>query len=85
MTLLMKGASKNLKWKEATDIAFQKLKQAFNTAPIFQHPKLSFMVEVDAMDSWVRAVLSQGFRERPTLHPDFIHISSAQHKVITKL
>ncbi|KAI2645257.1 Transposon Tf2-9 polyprotein [Labeo rohita] len=51
--------------------AFQRLKQAFTTASVLQHPDPNkpFVVEVDAADTGVGAVLSQWSGEPLALHP----------------
>lgn len=60
ISLLKKGLSK-LKWNPLSHQALKKLKEAFTTAPIFNHPDLSklFIVEVDSSEMRVRAVFSQ--------------------------
>ena len=49
------------KWSPAVDKAFVDLKHRFTTAPILIHPDPSrkFVVEVDASDVGVGAILSQ--------------------------
>ena len=48
-------------WSPAAEAAFSKLKILFSSAPVLIHPDSSaqFVVEVDASDSGVGAVLSQ--------------------------
>ena len=58
-------------WTQITEQAFQELKRLFTTAPILVHPDPSrqFIVEVDASDSGVGAVLSQRSPADQKLHP----------------
>lgn len=60
---LLKGGVKKIMWTTATENAFQKLKQAFTSTPILQHPdpEMLFSVEVVMSDSDVGAFLSQHF------------------------
>lgn len=53
------------------EFVFRKLKTAFTTAPILGHlyPTRPFVVEVNASEARVGAVLSQYFAEKPKLHP----------------
>lgn len=46
-------------------------KTTFTTAPILKHPDPTkpFVVEVDASEAGVGAILSQRFGENPKLHP----------------
>lgn len=69
MSLLKKGP-KHLEWYTAGDEAFKKLKITFTTAPIFKHPvpSMSFIPEVDTVESGVRVVLSLRSREKLKLH-----------------
>ncbi|XP_029318573.1 uncharacterized protein LOC115028841 [Cottoperca gobio] len=61
MTDLTKKTSGPFKWSPVAERAFQDLKVRFSSAPILTLPDLSlpFMVEVDASDVAVGAVLSQ--------------------------
>ena len=47
-------------WSPAADAAFSRLKCLFSSAPVLSHPDLAvqFVVEVDASDTGVGAVLS---------------------------
>lgn len=56
-------------WDQSAQEAFSRLKDRFATAPILRQPDLSqqIVVEVDATDSGVGAVLSQ--RRDVKLHP----------------
>lgn len=71
LTLLIKKGACTLAWNKEAEGAFTRLKEAFTTAPILKHPDPDrpFIVEVDASDSGVGAILSQRFREKPKMHP----------------
>lgn len=58
-------------WTQETDITFTKLEHVFTTAPVLVHPDPSkqFVVEVDASDTGVGAVLSQLEGSENKLHP----------------
>lgn len=58
-------------WSSEAQQAFQELKQRFVSAPILVQPdpNLQFIVEVDASDSGVGAVLSQRSTSDQKLHP----------------
>lgn len=58
-------------WTPCADRAFVGLKQRFTSAPILTHPdpSLQFVVEVDASDVGVGAVLSQRSPQDQKLHP----------------
>ncbi|KAI4805924.1 hypothetical protein KUCAC02_010517 [Chaenocephalus aceratus] len=58
-------------WSPAAEAAFVKLKCLFSTAPVLSHsdPGVQFVVEVDASDSGVGAVLSQRSPADQKLHP----------------
>lgn len=58
-------------WGPAADQTFGGLKTRFTTAPILQLPDLDqhFVVEVDASDAGVGAVLSQHSASDQKLHP----------------
>ena len=70
MVFLMRNPKK-LQWTEQADQAMQHLKHAFTTAPILRHPDPSqpFIVEVDASETGVGAVLSQRTGSPIKLHP----------------
>lgn len=57
----LKGKPKSLSWSPLATEAFQKLKEAFISAPLLVHtdPERLFVVEVDASTTRVGAVLSQ--------------------------
>ncbi len=59
LTSLLKGKPKKLSW--TAQVAFETLKTSFTTAPILKHldPDSTFIVEVDASDLGIGAVLSQ--------------------------
>ncbi len=71
LTSLLKGKPTKLRWtKEATE-AFIALKERFTSAPILKHPEpcLPFVVEVDASNCGIGAVLSQRHGQPGKLHP----------------
>ncbi|KAI3373264.1 hypothetical protein L3Q82_006566 [Scortum barcoo] len=59
------------KWNDKAEEAFNKLKQKFTTAPILTvpDPALQFVVEVDASNEGIGAVLSQRFPADNRIHP----------------
>ncbi|XP_016370811.1 uncharacterized protein LOC107710542 [Sinocyclocheilus rhinocerous] len=61
LTSLLNGKPSKLKWAEEASQAFGTLKERFTTAPILKHPypNLPFVVEVDASNCRIGAVLSQ--------------------------
>ncbi|XP_049335604.1 uncharacterized protein LOC125802248 [Astyanax mexicanus] len=71
LTALLKGATKTLTWSSQAEQAFQTLKDSFTSAPILKHPDPSqpFVVEVDASETGVGAVLSQRLGDPQKLHP----------------
>ena len=58
-------------WSQAAQSAFLRLKRLFSSAPVLCHPDpaIQFMVEVDASNSGVGAVLSQRSALDNKLHP----------------
>ncbi|KAK1793791.1 hypothetical protein P4O66_001520 [Electrophorus voltai] len=60
-----------LRWGEVTERAFAALKTAFSTSPVLQqpNPERPFIVEVDASDVGVGAVLSQARWKEGKLGP----------------
>jgi len=58
-------------WTPAASAAFSALKERFTTAPVLLHPDPSrqFVVEVDASDTGLGALLSQRSAEDQKLHP----------------
>ncbi|KAI2651181.1 Transposon Tf2-9 polyprotein [Labeo rohita] len=71
LTSLLRGTKKTLTWTPAAETSFQWLKEAFTSAPILRHPNpdLPFIVEVDAANLGVGAVLSQATGKPPVIHP----------------
>ncbi|KAI2646333.1 Transposon Tf2-9 polyprotein [Labeo rohita] len=71
LTSLLKNKPKKLYWTEEPGQAFDKLKVSFTSAPILKHPdpELPFIVEVDASDCGIGAVLSQRHGQPGKLHP----------------
>ncbi|XP_078798004.1 uncharacterized protein LOC101158741 isoform X1 [Oryzias latipes] len=65
------STSSPFRWTEAAEAAFCKLKHLFTTAPVLVQPdpSVQFIVEVDASDVGVGAVLSQLHKEDNKLHP----------------
>ncbi len=68
---LLKGNPSKLKWTEGATQAFTKLNDCFTTAPILKHPdpNLPFVIEVDASDCGIGAVLSQRHGQPVKLYP----------------
>jgi len=60
-----------LQWNPTADAAFQRLKRAFTTAPVLTLPdsRQQFVVEVDASDMGIGAILSQRSTNDNKLHP----------------
>ena len=58
-------------WPSAAQAAFNNLKEKFASAPVLAHPDpdLQFIVEVDASDSGVGAILSQRSSVDHKIHP----------------
>ncbi|KAL0170987.1 hypothetical protein M9458_035583, partial [Cirrhinus mrigala] len=71
LTSMTKGGRNHLSWSLAADCAFNLLKERFFTAPIHHHPdpELEFIVEIDASNTGVGAVLSQRHGNSPKLFP----------------
>ena len=71
LTALLKGAPKTLRWTSEAQQAFDGLKHRFSTAPVLVHPDPGrpFVVEVDASDTGVGAILSQRASDDRRLHP----------------
>ena len=71
LTSLLKGKPRRLSPTPEAEVAFEKLKQSFTTAPILQlpDPALPFIVEVDASEVGVGAVLYQRSGDPAKLHP----------------
>ncbi|KAL0195007.1 hypothetical protein M9458_008579, partial [Cirrhinus mrigala] len=71
LTSLLKDKPHKLKWTEEANHAFISLKERFTSAPILKHsdPNLPFIIEVDASDCGIGAVLSQRHGQPGKLHP----------------
>jgi len=74
ITELTKATTKNWKWTPKAESAFTELKNRFTSAPILAHfdPKRPVIVETDASDFALGAVLSQRNNEN-RLHPIAFH------------
>uniref|UniRef100_A0A8K9UP97 Gypsy retrotransposon integrase-like protein 1 n=1 Tax=Oncorhynchus mykiss TaxID=8022 RepID=A0A8K9UP97_ONCMY len=61
ITSLLKGGPVRLQWSAEANRAFEHLKTLFTSAPVLAHPdpSLPFIVEVDASEAGIGAVLSQ--------------------------
>ena len=61
ITSLLKGGPARLQWSAEADRAFGHLKALFTTAPVLAHPdpSLAFIVEMDASEAGIGAVLAQ--------------------------
>lgn len=70
VTLTKKGADPS-NWPPSAMQAFEALKRAFVSAPVLKHPnpELPFIVEVDASELGVGAILSQKDPDSQHLHP----------------
>ncbi|KAI2645990.1 Transposon Tf2-6 polyprotein [Labeo rohita] len=68
---LLKGKPTRLEWTEEANQAFISLKEKFTLAPTLKHPdpNLPFIVEVDASDCGIWAVLSQRHGQPGKLYP----------------
>uniref|UniRef100_A0A3B3D3I6 Gypsy retrotransposon integrase-like protein 1 n=1 Tax=Oryzias melastigma TaxID=30732 RepID=A0A3B3D3I6_ORYME len=71
LTDLLKGATKTLRWTSKASSAFEVLKSRFSQSPILRHPdpNVQFIVEVDASNTGVGAVLSQHHGSPPKMFP----------------
>ncbi|KAL0180441.1 hypothetical protein M9458_025883, partial [Cirrhinus mrigala] len=71
LTSLLKGKPAKLKWNQEAVNSFESLRTSFTTAPVLKHPdpELPFVVEVDASDCGIGAVLSQRHGNPSKLHP----------------
>ena len=71
ITSLLKGGPVRLQWSAEADRAFGQLMALFTSAPVLAHsdPSLAFIVEVDASEAGIGAVLSQRSGTPPKLHP----------------
>ena len=61
ISALVKAPQSRFHWSQEAEKAFTELKRQFTTAPVLTHPdpSIPFVVEVDASDVGVGAVLSQ--------------------------
>ena len=73
ITETLKGDKQKFSWGREQNIAFEKLKQRFTTAPILAHfyPERETVIETDASDFALGAILSQ-FQDK-RLHPVAFH------------
>ena len=73
ITETLKGDKQKFSWGRGQNIAFEKLKQRFTTAPILGHfyPEREMVIETDASDFALGAILSQ-FQDK-RLHPVAFH------------
>ena len=71
LTALTKGTLPSFVWSEAAEGSFADLKRRFTSAPVLVHPdaEAPFIVEVDASEGAVGAVLSQRSRGDNKVHP----------------
>jgi len=71
LTALTRKSSTPFQWTEKANQAFERLKQLFTSTPILTlpDPELPFIIEVDASDVGVGAVLSQRATRDHKLHP----------------
>ncbi|KAI2653818.1 Transposon Tf2-6 polyprotein [Labeo rohita] len=71
LTSLLRGGGKRLVWTPEAEKAFQQLKERFTSAPILHHPdpERGFVVEIDASNTGIGAVLSQRQGSPPKLFP----------------
>ncbi|XP_030634258.1 receptor-type tyrosine-protein phosphatase gamma [Chanos chanos] len=71
LTAMIRKATKTLHWNDSTRTTFQHLKELFTTAPVLKQPDpaLPFVVEVDASEVGVGAVLSQRHGTPSKLYP----------------
>ncbi|KAL0152007.1 hypothetical protein M9458_052725 [Cirrhinus mrigala] len=71
LTSMVKKNNCKLSWSQAASEAFELLKRRFSTAPILHHPdpEREFIVEIDASNTGVGAVLSQRHGDPPKLYP----------------
>ncbi|KAK3561496.1 hypothetical protein QTP86_005997 [Hemibagrus guttatus] len=71
LTSLLRGKPRKLCWTEQAQAAFSQLKQSLTTAPILSHPdpNIPFIVEVDASNYGIGAILSQRQGNPGKAHP----------------
>lgn len=75
LTSLLQGGGQLLNWSSESIAAFKQLKEKFTTAPILHHPdpEREFIVEVDASNTGIRAILSQRHGSLAKLFPCAYH------------
>ncbi|KAJ7997424.1 hypothetical protein DPEC_G00228830 [Dallia pectoralis] len=71
ITSLLKGGPSRIRWSNEADRAFGTLKMLFTSAPVLAHPdpSLPFIVEVDASEVGIGAILSQRSGTPPKVRP----------------
>uniref|UniRef100_A0A4W5K7B7 ribonuclease H n=1 Tax=Hucho hucho TaxID=62062 RepID=A0A4W5K7B7_9TELE len=71
LTSLLQGGGQRLQWSSESLAAFKQLKEKFTTAPILHQPdpEREFIVEVDASNTGIGAVLSQRHGNPAKLFP----------------
>ncbi|KAL0147880.1 hypothetical protein M9458_056801, partial [Cirrhinus mrigala] len=71
LTSMTRKGPRTLHWTYESNLAFQNLKDRFTSAPILRHPdpEREFVVEVDASNSGIGAILSQRHGNPPKLFP----------------
>lgn len=71
LTSLLRGGGKYFKWTTDCAAAFAQLKEKFTSAPILHHPdpEREFIIEVDASNTGVGAVLSQRYGNPAKMFP----------------
>ena len=75
ITSLLKVGPERLRWSAEAGRAFSRLKELFTNTPVLAHPdpSLAFIVEVDASEAGMGAVLSQHSGTPPKPPPcDFL-------------
>lgn len=71
LTAMVKANNARLKWSQEATRSFNQLKSRFSTAHILCHPDLNqpFVVEIDASNTGIGAILSQRSQAINKLHP----------------
>uniref|UniRef100_A0A9J7WUR7 Gypsy retrotransposon integrase-like protein 1 n=1 Tax=Cyprinus carpio carpio TaxID=630221 RepID=A0A9J7WUR7_CYPCA len=71
LTSLLQGGGRCFRWSSECTAAFESLKRRFTTAPILHHPdpEREFIVEVDASNTGVGAILSQRHGNPAKMYP----------------
>ncbi|XDV24073.1 hypothetical protein PO909_028351 [Leuciscus waleckii] len=75
LTSLLQGGGHRLRWTAESNAPFKQLKEKFTTAPILHHPdpEREFIVEVDASNTGIGAILSQRHGSPAKLFPCAYH------------